>query len=254
MRGLFFQLMVCVVFMGNCFAQKDSVPPVEKISYDQQTISPVEFDDDRIASYKKDEAFNYERIQQENWWTLFKEWIAKQWNRFWDWLLGSYTPTGIVAFFIKILPYLIAVAILGFAIWLFIKLNPASGALQQKKQASVNLSEDEKIIEHEDISALIQKAKKEKNYRLAVRYYYLLILKKMRDLELIDYQFQKTNEEYLKEIAAVSTQQQFKAITHIYDFIWYGDFPVNEADFIKAEKDFSKMQTTLNTNPHGEAV
>lgn len=253
MRGLFFQILVCFAFMGTCFAQKDSVL-VEKITYDQQTISPVEFDDERIASYKKEEAFNYEIIPHENWWTLFKEWIAKQWNQFWDWLLGSYTASGILAFLIKILPYLIITGVLAFVIWLFIKLNPASSVLEQKQQARVTLSEDEKIIQHEDISVLIQKAKNEKNYRLAVRYYYLLILKKMRDLELIDYQFQKTNEEYLKEITAVSTKQQFKTITHIYDFIWYGDFPVNEADFIKAEKDFTRMQTTLNTNSHGETV
>lgn len=254
MCRFFLSLSVHLVFVGMCFAQKDSVPAVEKITYDQQSISPLEFDDESIASYKNKKAFDYERAQQENWWSLFKKWMAGQWDRFWNWLLGSYTANGIFAFLIKILPYLVIAAILGFIVWLFIKLNPAASVLEQQQRGRVMLSEDEKIIQHEDISALIEKAKQQNNHRLAIRYYYLLVLKKMRDLELIDYQFQKTNEEYLTEISSIRLKEQFKNITHIYDFIWYGDFPLTEMGFKKAENDFVGMRAALNKHSDGEAL
>lgn len=254
MRNFIFQIMVCVVFMGTSFAQNDSVPDPKKINYDQQSIDPIQFDEETIASHKKEEAFNYEEIHQDNWWTQFKAWAAKIWSRFWSWLLGSYDATGIMAFLIRILPYLFLAALLGFIVWLFIRLNPAAGVLTDKEHGSVLLSEDEKIIQHADISELIQQAKRDRNFRLAVRYYYLLILKKMRDLDLIDYQFQKTNEEYLKELTGLPLKQKFQNITHSYDFIWYGDFPVTENDFIKVEKDFTTLQNALNSGSHGETL
>lgn len=255
MRGFFLQMSIWLVFMGTCFAQEDSIPAVKKINFDRQTLAPVEFEDETISKYQQDEAFDYvEHPVSENWWTLFKDWVSKQWNQFLDWLLGSYRTKGIIAFFIQILPYLVLAGILGFIIWLFIKLNPGASVLAEKKQPGVLLSDDEKIIRKKDISALISKAKQEKNYRLAVRYYYLLILKKLRDENLIDYQFQKTNEEYLSEITAPSLKKQFQSITHIYDFIWYGDFPIDETGFEEAEKNFKQMQTALNTSSLGKTL
>lgn len=242
----FFLLIFFCFFWGNAFAQNDSLRVEEEIKYDQGPVSPMEFDDEQIAEFQKDEAFDYVQEEvQENWWTRFKNWIGNIWNQFWNWLLGSYEADGILAFLIRILPYLVLAAVLGFVVWLFIKLDPAGSMLKEPQKPSVLLSEDEKIIQREDISELIQNALKTKNYRLAVRYYYLLILRKLRENELIEYQFQKTNEEYLTEIKPAVLNEQFKNITRIYDFIWYGDFPVTETEFKKAEIAFQRIQTTL---------
>lgn len=254
MRDFFLLMMVYLMSLGICFAQQDSISSEKEITYDQQNINPVEFNEETIATYKNEPSFNYERIPQENWWTYFKTWVGKLWGQFMEWLLGSYTASGILGFLIRILPYLVAVGIFAFVVWLFVKLNPAAAVLEQKRETRVGLSDDEEILEREDIAELMKKARQAENYRLAVRYYYLLILKNMRDLKLIDYQFQKTNEEYLSEIVSVSTKEQFKNITYIYDFIWYGDFPVTETDFRKVEKDFAQILLTLNTSSHGETL
>lgn len=253
MRGFVLTIFLCFLFSGIGHAQTDSISRAEKIEYDRETRSPISFDREQIESYKKDAAFDYvEKIQKENWWGRFKDWAGRVWNQFWDWLLGSYTPSGIIAFILKILPYVILAAILGFILWLFIKLNPAASALKEQRQPGIHFSEDEKILQREDISSLIQQALQQQNYRLAVRYHYLLVLKKMRDRGLIEYQFQKTNEEYLSEIEPLSLKNQFKNITHLYDFIWYGDFPVTESDFKKAETEFTKIIPFLNTDPLGK--
>lgn len=245
----FFLLIFFCFFWGNAFAQNDSLRVEEEIKYDQGPVSSMEFDDEQIAEFQKDEAFDYVQEEvQENWWTRFKNWVGKIWSQFWNWLFGSYDANGVLAFLIRILPYLFLAIVFGFAVWLFIKLDPAASVLKDPQKPGVTLSEEEKIIQREDISELIKKALKAKNYRLAVRYYYLLILKKMRENELIDYQFQKTNEEYLVEIKAATLNEQFKSITRIYDFIWYGDFPVTETDFKKVESEFQQIQTTLKNH------
>ncbi|HET8839155.1 MAG TPA: DUF4129 domain-containing protein [Flavobacteriaceae bacterium] len=223
------------------------------MTYDRQARKPVEFSQNQLETYKNDPDFNYsETIQSENWWVLFKDWVARMWNKFWTWLLGSYAAQGIIALLLKALPYLIIAAIIGFAIWLFIKLNPAAAVLNEQKSAGVYLSEEEKILESEDIPTLIKMALAQKNYRSAIRYYYLLILKILRESKRIDYQAQKTNEEYLSEIEPIRLKNQFAKVTHLYDFIWYGDFPVVEPDFKKAENEFLHMTRLLNPNAVGK--
>ncbi|HBY68162.1 MAG TPA: DUF4129 domain-containing protein, partial [Flavobacteriaceae bacterium] len=84
----------------------------------------------------------------------------------------------------------------------------------------------EEIIRSKNIRELIEKALQNKEYRLAVRYYYLLILKKLTDAELIDYEFDKTNTDYIAEITSDTVILPFKKATNLYDYIWYGNFTV----------------------------
>lgn len=251
-RLFFSVIFIFLIVPTMVFPQAEPVANREYLTQYQQLVKPVQFNKKQLETYKNDPDFDYtEIIPQENWWTLLKDWVSRVWNKFWNWLLGSYAAEGIIAWLLKILPYLIIAGIIGFAIWLFIKLNPAKAALRKPKQAGVHLSEEEKILQSEDIPSLIQQALEQKNYRSAVRYSYLLVLKNLKTNKLIDYQTQKTNEEYLSEIEPISLKNQFKNITHLYDFIWYGNFPVTETDFKKAEYEFVRMKNLLNSTTHG---
>ena len=86
---------------------------------------------------------------------------------------------------------------------------------------------------------------RENKYRLAVRFYYLLVLQKLSQKDIIDWQVQKTNADYVYEIKSEKLRKEFTKLTRIYDFIWYGNFDVNETDFLKAEKEFKQITATL---------
>ena len=92
---------------------------------------------------------------------------------------------------------------------------------------------------------MIQAALNEQNYRLAVRFYYLLVLQKLAQKDLIDWQVQKTNADYVYEIKDNTLRGNFSRLTRIYDFIWYGNFEVNANDFAKAEKEFKTITASL---------
>lgn len=247
MRLLCFILFFGLLFSGTSFGQSDSLTTPKKLHYDQRAISaPVHFDTKKLDNYRRDGDYDYTpKVKAENWWTLLQQWVSNQWRAFWHWLLGDYTAGSFVQTLISILPYIVTAAIIGLVIWLFIRLNPGASLISSKKKSSVFLSEEEKIMEQQDIGQLIEEAKNQKNYRLAIRYYYLLILKKLREKELIRYEFEKTNEDYLKEIPAENINLQFKTITHLYDFIWYGNFPVNQRDYQIAEEEFIKIKQQL---------
>lgn len=103
--------------------------------------------------------------------------------------------------------------------------------------------ENPEDITQNDFGLLIQKAKNEQNYRLAVRYYYLWILQKLTDKELIKWNKDKTNYEYYLELNQKPIQNDFWGNTYIYDYIWYGNFDITSGKFKQAEDLFQK---TLN--------
>ncbi len=226
---------------------QDSLAATEKkvIQYDtDRDVRPLELSKESIANYKKDEAFNYTEAtpDEDNWWEQFKRWLAGLWFKFWQWLLGDSINSPFWGFILKMLPYLIIAGIIGFIIWLFYKLNPGAKILKSQEAPDVFFTEEEEIIKTADIKKLIQKALEQKDYRLAVRYSYLLILKQLSEAHLIDYEFDKTNSDYIAELASGPLHLQFQKVTNLYDYIWYGSFAVTETDYHVAQRTFQKLE------------
>ena len=111
--------------------------------------------------------------------------------------------------------------------------------------ASFAQNKDVEIIKNQDIQSLIDQALQDKNYRLAVRYYYLLTLQKLSGQELIDWQVQKTDHDYIYEIENTQLRHSFSRVTDMYDYIWYGNFEVDEFAFAKAQSAFNTVNTQL---------
>ncbi|QNJ98438.1 DUF4129 domain-containing protein [Constantimarinum furrinae] len=246
-----FILGVFLMFFSEAQAQDSlSVNEENVVQYDRRThLIPVEFNSEKITDYKNDEDFNYtELIKEPNFWDRFKIWLSELWSRFWEWLLGDNQNTWFWSNFIAILPYLIIGGILFFIIWLFYKLNPGAKLLGRKKGPEVFFTEEEEIIKTRDIQKLIDRALQHKDYRLAVRYHYLLILKKLTNAEIIDYEFDKTNTDYIEEITSEMLKNQYKKVTLLYDYIWYGSFAVTETDYLIAQGAFKKLEHQIPDN------
>lgn len=113
-----------------------------------------------------------------------------------------------------------------------------------KKVAKKLIYEDDDI--HEvDLHKFLKESLENQNYRLAVRYYYLLILRGLSSKKMIDYHKDKTNAEYLFEIKEEKLRTQFSTLSYIYTYVWYGEFLVDEISFKKAEKQYQSFLTKL---------
>lgn len=248
MRFAFYFLMLVFCSLPS-FAnvQQDTLATESVIKNDRQTgLQPVQFDQNQLEKYKNDPAFDYQTAKQEpNWWEQFKQWFGHLIDRIWHWLFGDYKAGSLVATIIQVLPYILIGLLIGLIVWLFIRLNPSDGLFGKKNKNGVLISEEEKIIREEDIPELINQALADGNYRLAVRYSYLLILKELQDRKIISYEFAKTNRDYSEEIKSAPLNEQFKSVTYLYDFIWYGDFHVTEADYSIVAREFDKMEAQL---------
>lgn len=208
--------------------------------------TPLYIEEDQIRAYKEDPEFDYKReLEQDNWWTRLKKYVWLQYQRLLDWLFADYEANSLLRFFIEILPYLVLAGVIYLAVWVFNRINPAAGLLNEPAEGRVFLSEEEEIIKSRNISELIAKAIEAKDFRLAIRYYFLLILQQLTQKGVIDYNFGKTDADYLGEIGEENIQKQFKQLTRIYDFIWYGNFDATEPQFLRSKKEFERMQDLI---------
>lgn len=238
---------ICIIFF--CFlssfslvGQQDST----QIKYDTSVIDLKKLSAEDLQKYHDDPKFNYEVVKTEiGWWQDFKTWLGNIFLQFFEIIFGVEEAVGALGFFLKILPYVLLILLLYLLIRFFINVNSQALIHSKINESIVSLSEDEHIIKNEDIKQLIKKALDNKNYRLAIRFYYLHILKLMTDREIISWEIQKTNDDYLHEINTSELKLPFTKITRLYDYVWYGNFAIDEPSFLRAQAKFTALQKKL---------
>lgn len=140
--------------------------------------------------------------------------------------------------------YLLIIAIVGLIVFVILKLKGFRRHKLNTSPISIysdNVPED---VHKMDFDMLIGNALKNKDYRLVVRFMYLKNLKKLTDNGIINWNINKTNYSYLQEIKDNDLRSKFLDTTFIFDYVWYGEFMINELNFSKAYdvlNQFNKM-------------
>ena len=237
-RVLFFYVLLGQLMFG----QQNTQP----INYDTTTLKKQIITEQDLETYKADDAFNYFEIEAEkNVLNKFFDWLQNFLQEFWEAIFGVGTASGFIYFVFRILPYILLGFLLFLLIRFFLKVNSNNLRLKAKENGSVTLTEEEQIIQNEDIPALIKEAIQQQNYRLAIRYYYLLSLKHLTESDRITWQPQKTNDDYINEIEKDDLKISFKNITKIYDYVWYGEFAVDALKFENLKTSFETLNKTI---------
>lgn len=234
-----------IIFSVGIFAQTDSLI----VKNDRSSIVKKNFDTKNLEKYKTDKDFNYEEENVNKEPTFIERvfnWLGRQFLRFLEWIFGVKYAKGLFASILSALPYIILGVVLFLLLKFFLKVNLKSSSVISKNNPTVSITEEEELIKSKDISKLIEHAIQQKNYRLAVRYYYLNILKQLENKELIIWEQQKTNEDYIKEISQKNIQHIFTNLTRLYDFVWYGNFEISETEFARVELDFIEASNLIH--------
>ncbi|MGD1945288.1 MAG: DUF4129 domain-containing protein [Croceivirga sp.] len=195
---------------------------------------------------------------------LSKKYIGKEFNydiktgesqnllsRFFNWLngwLGDTFGIDISPEVFTILKWLIYIIMGGLIIYLIIRLliNERFEAIFTKKAKTIHDIElTEQHIEQVDFDRLLSDAINEKNYRLAVRYHFLRFLKNLSKQEIIEWHFEKTNADYRSEIQEPRLKGGFTSLAYVYDYIWYGEQPIDETRFQQVKLKFDTMNQMI---------
>lgn len=155
--------------------------------------------------------------------------------------------TGVLDFILSWAGYLIATIAVIIIIKLILDQNGFSIFSKTPKKTIEKLDlVDEELIESANIDELLQKAINNKEYRLAVRYYFLTVLKQLDLKKQIKLDKDKTNSDYLFEISKDNIRKQFSYASYLYDYVWYGEFKLEESDFQQIEASFINLKKDIN--------
>lgn len=143
---------------------------------------------------------------------------------------------------IKIFGYTALVGLVIFVLW---KLLPYMDNRNKKISSIHQINADpdqlEDHIKSLDFEALVTEAINTDNYTLAIRLYYLQILKQLWDKNFIRWRKQKTNYDYLLETAEQPFNNELKALTRSFERSWYGEKPTYQSTFEKYESQAKKF-------------
>lgn len=92
-----------------------------------------------------------------------------------------------------------------------------------------------------DFTSRIRAAETGGNFRQALRYHYLRLLQEFSKQSLIRYEKNKTNQQYAEEIKNHKWGPDFRLATRYYNFVWYGEHPLDEKSYHRLVTHFKKM-------------
>ena len=233
-------LLVYLLFFIPVISNAQAVKPktiVKELRIDSAKIIPSKFDKDSISSYKEQKEFQYDEIgqQQLSWWDKFWMWF---WNLIGSLIQGA--TSNLISRYIFIG--------LGIALILYIVIKTIGAENIFRKKSKETILPYDVITEniHEiDYEQELQRLVAERKFRLAVRLLYLRALKKLSDAEIINWQPDKTNYNYLMEITKPELRNDFSKLTLQFDYIWYGDFPIDEVKFEPINQSFNQFNNQI---------
>lgn len=99
-----------------------------------------------------------------------------------------------------------------------------------------------------DWDKAISKAIKNKDYKIAIRYQFLAVLKYLNQNNWIIWKAEKTNYDYIREIKDSKMQQHFLQLSNLYEVAWYGDYPITEIDYQQINQNYKQFNQLYHKN------
>ncbi len=212
----------------------------DSLQVDTAPLEPTRFEDAFKEKYAGNEYIYERNIDTEGWFTRFKRWLGEVLQSWFD--LKSDTQTNDLTSLIINLIYILVIIAVIFVIVRAIMNGEGRWVFGRSSDKNIIPVEDlEQSLHVIDFQKEIAALKAEGKYRMAIRYYYLFILKKLSDAELISFDVEKTNNDYLRELQNSNVGESFAHASYLYNYIWYGEFPIDGEAYGKAQVPFENL-------------
>ncbi|HOX82097.1 MAG TPA: hypothetical protein PLJ60_06770 [Chryseolinea sp.] len=222
---------------GSLRVNEDSLALV--LSYSpHDTIVHRKFDKAKVDDLKNDDELTY---------TLDKATVSL-WDRFWRWVrqaIGDlFYETG-DADWGRFLVYTAMVVLLIYVIIRLLKIDALNIFYGRGAKSSIPYTILEENIHEMNFEKLIEDAKRNHDYRLAIRLIFLYSLKMLSDNQHIYWEPGKTNHDYLNEMKTKELKYGLRELNYYFEYTWYGNFTVNDSLFTTVNNTFSMWRTKI---------
>lgn len=141
----------------------------------------------------------------------------------------------------------LAILILAFVVFKAIAGDAILTNKQIERNRPIVLEDIEQNLDRADVESFLDKAIRNQEYRLAVRLYYLSIIKKLSATGAIQWKKDKTNGNYLNEMRKGEHPrlQEFRNVTRIFEYVWYSDTDFDGGKFEEVKTDFKGLLSAI---------
>lgn len=191
-----------------------------------------------LAEKYQGKEFNYNLKdgESDNFLSRLISWLLDVLNN----VFGIDLPPGTI----EVLEYIVYFSLVLVSIYLLVKFftgENASAIFRKKATSSMDINLEEEHIANLDLDSLISEALTQRNYRLAIRYQYLKVLKTLAQQQFIVWDYEKTNLDYQKEIDPPKVKVLFRDVSYVYDHIWYGEKEIDEERYKAVQHSFTSL-------------
>ncbi|WP_309762458.1 DUF4129 domain-containing protein [Chryseobacterium sp. SORGH_AS_1175] len=206
----------------------------------ENTLYPKKFRNNIPKRYKGAE-FDYSTTEPRE---SFLQKLLRKIDRILQGIFGQKVLSG-SANTASILIRLFAIILVGLLLYFIIRyiLGKNGNFFFSKKNRNLHISQEEL---HENIHEInfpesIAGFERAGDFRSAVRYQFLFVLKKLSDKKLVVWNPEKTNKDYVSELKAPHIKNDFFNLSYIFDYVWYGEFNIDEESYMKFKKQYQSF-------------
>lgn len=235
-------LYAFIIFKVNSIS---AIPPKESYQnfvQDSTKMNVRKPSESKMMALRKLKEYQY-TVQESQ---VIDTWWKRLLRRFFNWFGNLFTGVGNPTLW-KTIAYVFIACVIVYVTLKLMGVN-FSGLYRKKDNNEIPYETLGENIHAIDFADTIATAITQKNYRLAIRLYYLKALKELTDREMIDWRINKTNRSYVYELNSPTLRPDFERITLQFEYAWYGDFPVDETQFINIKNQFLKFSDSLLIN------
>jgi hypothetical protein len=194
---------------------------------------------DKVEKFKADRDFKYENdyTAKLSVWDVIWRWFSRH---IFEPILGKHAFT-----IWQIFEYSLAIIAVVLIVYYFIKGDRRGLFSRGPKSLAIEMDGGQEDINLMDFDKLISNAIENRQYRVAIRYLYLKLLKDLSDGNHINWKAEKTNLDYMNELRSSAYGKRFTEVTTLFDYAWYGDASITENNFGHIRDSFIEFNKQL---------
>lgn len=195
---------------------------------------------EKLAEYSSDEAFDYAQETTES-----ESIVSKILNWLLSWL-GDLFASETTADTLEIAAYIFFITILILLVNQYFRGNLNSMIKGNRARNGLQMAVEEGTQPLDDLDDLIHEAIEQNRYREAICHFYRKTLRQLAEADLISWEKDKTNRDYLYELSSDNMRSLFRDVTHYYEYAEYGHFNVDYELFNAVHRQFKKLNELIS--------
>lgn len=147
--------------------------------------------------------------------------------------------------FLQVLLIVAAIAGIGYGIYRMLQEPRNRRILRAQDGVEITEANLDQYLHETDLERFLRTALANGNYALAIRLYYLQVIKDLSERGAIKWAKEKTNRDYLREMRNHAQHDNFRSATRTFERVWYGNEGLSAEEFARLEPQFKSLLANI---------